>query len=85
MIRHMVGGTIMGFGGVLALGCSIGQGVTGMSTLALGSLISLISIMFGCAVTMKVEYYKLDDMSFTSAVRQSLADMHLFPAARQPK
>jgi len=85
MIRHMVGGTIMGFGGVLALGCSIGQGVTGMSTLALGSLISLISIMFGSAITMKVEYYKLDDMSFVSAVRQSLADMHLFPAARQPK
>jgi len=83
MIRHMMGGTVMGLGGVLALGCSIGQGVTGMSTLALGSLISLISIIFGSAITMKVEYYKLDDMSFACAVRQSLADMHLFPVARQ--
>lgn len=83
MIRHMVGGTIMGFGGVLALGCSIGQGVTGMSTLALGSLLSLISIIFGCALAMKVEYYQLDDLSLMSAVRQSLADMHLFPAAHQ--
>jgi uncharacterized membrane protein YedE/YeeE len=82
MIRHMVGGTIMGFGGVLALGCSIGQGVTGMSTLALGSLMALISIIFGCALTMKVEYYKLDDMKLSSAIRQSLADMHLFPAAK---
>lgn len=85
MVRHMVGGTIMGFGGVLALGCSIGQGVTGMSTLALGSLLSLVSIIFGCALAMKVEYYKLDDMSLPGAIRQSLADMHLFPAARKAR
>ena len=69
----------MGFGGVLALGCTIGQGVTGMSTLALGSLISLVSIIFGSALTMKVEYYRLDDLSFFGALRQALADMRLFP------
>ncbi|RLA27568.1 MAG: YeeE/YedE family protein, partial [Gammaproteobacteria bacterium] len=50
MIRHIKGGVLMGFGGVLALGCSIGQGVTGMSTLALGSLLSLASIIFGSAL-----------------------------------
>ena len=79
MIRHIKGGVLMGFGGVLALGCSIGQGVTGMSTLALGSLMSLVSIIFGSALAMKVEYYRLDDISFFAALRQSLADMHLFP------
>ena len=73
----------MGLGGVLALGCSIGQGVTGMSTLALGSLISLVSIMFGSALTMKVDYYRLDDVSFFAALRQSLADMRLFPRLRR--
>lgn len=52
---HILGGTAMGFGGVLALGCTIGQGVTGMSTLALGSLLSLISIIFGSALAMKVQ------------------------------
>ena len=83
MIRHIWGGTFMGFGGVLALGCSIGQGVTGMSTLALGSLITLISIIFGCALTMKIEYYRLDDITFFGALRQSLSDMRLLPAARQ--
>lgn len=83
MIRHIKGGVLMGFGGVLALGCSIGQGVTGMSTLALGSLMSLVSIIFGSALAMKVEYYRLDDISFFAALRQSLADMRLFPGVQK--
>ncbi|MDH3432058.1 MAG: YeeE/YedE family protein, partial [Gammaproteobacteria bacterium] len=83
MLRHIFGGIAMGFGGVLALGCTIGQGVTGMSTLALGSLLSLISIVFGSALTMKIEYYRLDDLSFLTSLRQSLADMKLFPGARK--
>lgn len=83
MVRHITGGTLMGFGGVLALGCSIGQGITGMSTLALGSLMALISIMFGCALTLKFQYYRLDDMTFFNALKQSLTDMHLLPAGRQ--
>jgi uncharacterized membrane protein YedE/YeeE len=81
MIRHMVGGVLMGFGGVLALGCTIGQGITGMSTLALGSLVALISIIFGSALMMKIQYYRLDDESFLGALRHSLADMRLFPKA----
>jgi uncharacterized membrane protein YedE/YeeE len=59
MLRHIAGGIAMGFGGVLALGCTIGQGVTGMSTLALGSLLSLISIIAGSVVTMKIQYRNL--------------------------
>ena len=47
MIRHMIGAAIMGVGGILALGCTIGQGITGMSTLAFGSVIALLSILFG--------------------------------------
>lgn len=83
MVRHIRGGILMGFGGVLALGCSVGQGITGMSTLALGSLMTLVSIIFGCALAMKYEYYRLDDMTFFGAMRQSLSDMRLFPASRQ--
>ena len=37
--NHMVGGVLMGFGGVTALGCTIGQGITGVSTLAAGSFL----------------------------------------------
>ena len=80
MVRHMLGGVYMGFGGVLAMGCTIGQGITGMSTLALGSLLSIISIIFGSALTMKVDYYRMDEHGFFGALRQALADMRLFPA-----
>ena len=83
MVRHMLGGIFMGFGGVLALGCTVGQGITGMSTLAFGSLLSLISIIFGSALTMKVDYYLMDEEGFFSALRQSLADMRLFPGAKK--
>jgi hypothetical protein len=83
MLRHLAGGVAMGFGGVLALGCTIGQGVTGMSTLALGSLLSLVSIVFGSALTMKVEYHRLDDLTFPAALRRSLAEMRLLPGPRR--
>jgi uncharacterized membrane protein YedE/YeeE len=83
MIRHLLGGLLMGFGGVLALGCTIGQGITGMSTLALGSLLALASIIFGSALTMKVDYYLLDEEGFFFALRSALADMRLFPAVQK--
>lgn len=79
MLRHITGGIAMGFGGVLALGCTIGQGITGMSTLALGALLTLVSIVFGSALTMKHEYYRLEDLGFFAALRQALADMRLLP------
>jgi uncharacterized membrane protein YedE/YeeE len=53
---HMVGGALMGFGGITALGCTIGQGITGFSTLALGSILTFVSIVAGSAVTMKWQY-----------------------------
>jgi uncharacterized membrane protein YedE/YeeE len=83
MVRHILGGILMGFGGVLALGCTVGQGITGMSTLALGSLMALVSIIFGSALTMKVEYYLLDDVGFFMALRHALADMKLMPAHKR--
>lgn len=83
MVRHLIGAVFMGFGGVLALGCTIGQGITGMTTLALGSFLALVSIIFGSALTMKVEYYRLDDNGFFWALRCALVDMHLFPAERK--
>jgi hypothetical protein len=54
VVRHGVGGALMSIGGVLALGCTIGQGITGVSTLALGSVLALLSMIAGCALTMKV-------------------------------
>jgi uncharacterized protein len=56
MFYHMIGGTLMGFGGVTAMGCTIGQGITGLSTLSLGSFLALASIVAGSAITMKIQY-----------------------------
>ena len=49
----------MGFGGIVGLGCTIGQGITGFSTLALGSIIAFVSIVAGAAATMKYEYWRM--------------------------
>lgn len=56
MINTLIGAVIMGFGGVLARGCTIGQGVSGLSTLALGSFIAVIFIIIGSVITMKIQY-----------------------------
>ena len=50
---QLIGATLMGFGGVTAMGCTVGQGLTGISTLALGSFIALASIIGGAVVTLK--------------------------------
>ncbi|HVY06111.1 MAG TPA: YeeE/YedE family protein [Burkholderiales bacterium] len=54
--NHMIGGALMGFGGVCAMGCTIGQGITGVSTLAIGSFVVFFSIVAGATATMKVQY-----------------------------
>jgi len=57
--NHIVGGLLMGFGGVTALGCTIGQGITGFSTLAIGSILATAAIVAGSALTMKVLYWRM--------------------------
>lgn len=79
---HIIGAFMMGVGGVLAMGCTIGQAVTGVSTLALGSFLTFIAIVFGSALTMKIQYYGMvyeDESNFFKALSASLADMHLLP------
>jgi len=80
--KHLLGGILMGIGGVLAMGCSIGQGITGISTLALGSIIALIAIMFGSALTIKISYYRMvyeDEANFFTSTISSLVDFKLLP------
>jgi hypothetical protein len=44
---HLSGAALMGFGGVLAMGCSVGQGLSGLSTLSLSSMIAVVGIVLG--------------------------------------
>ncbi|PKO65547.1 MAG: transporter [Betaproteobacteria bacterium HGW-Betaproteobacteria-16] len=50
---QLIGAVLMGFGGVTAMGCTIGQGLSGVSTLAIGSFIALAGIVVGAVATMK--------------------------------
>jgi len=55
--RHAAGGAMLGIGGVLSMGCTIGQAITGVSTLALGSFLTFAAIVAGATATMKFQYW----------------------------
>jgi hypothetical protein len=58
--NHVAGAILMGFGGVTALGCTIGQGLTGISTLAIGSILTFAAIIVGCVVAVKYQMWRLE-------------------------
>lgn len=60
--NHMVGGVLMGFGGVTALGCTVGQGLSGMSTLALGSFVAMAAILVGGVCAFKYQMWRIERM-----------------------
>lgn len=53
MLRYLCGGLLMGVGGALALGCSIGQGLTGLSTLSFGSMVAVAGLLLGARFGLK--------------------------------
>jgi uncharacterized protein len=53
MLRSAGGAALMGTGGVMAFGCSIGQGLTGLSTLALASFVAVAGILAGSALGLR--------------------------------
>ncbi len=61
--NHIIGAILMGFGGVTALGCTIGQGLTGISTLAVGSMLALASIIGGCVAAVRYQVWRLERMA----------------------
>jgi uncharacterized membrane protein YedE/YeeE len=67
--RHLVGGALMGVGGVAAMGCTIGQGLTGLSTLAMGSFLAFAGIAGGAVMGFKY----LEEGSLGGALKALLA------------
>lgn len=65
LLRHISGGMLMGVGGVLALGCTVGQGLSGLSTLAVSSFIAVAGIVFGAVLALR--WLETDD--FAEALR----------------
>ena len=78
MINHLMAGVLMGFGGVLALGCTVGQGVAVISTLSMGAVLATGAIMLGSVLTTKMQYHMLDE-SFSKSLRRSLVELRLLP------
>jgi hypothetical protein len=58
--NHVAGGVLMGVGGVTALGCTIGQGISGVSTLALGSFMALAAIIAGAVLALRYQTWRLE-------------------------
>jgi len=80
--RHLLGALLMGFGGVLAMGCTFGQAISGISTLSIGSFIAFSGIILGSVLTLKIQYYMIiyaGEASFIDSLRASLADLGLIP------
>jgi uncharacterized protein len=58
--NHLVGAVLMGVGGVTAMGCTVGQGLSGVSTLAVGSFIALAGIIAGAVLALRYQVWRLD-------------------------
>lgn len=60
-LRYAIGGIMVGIGGILGMGCTLGQGLAGTSTLALGSFLNLASLIFGAWIGIKMQQNFMDD------------------------
>ncbi len=61
--NHLMGAVLMGVGGVTAMGCTIGQGLTGLSTLGLNSLVAFVAIVAGAVLGFKYQMWRLERMA----------------------
>ena len=57
---HLVGAVLMGVGGVVAMGCTIGQGLSALSTLSLGSFLAVAGIVAGAVVALRYQSWQLE-------------------------
>ena len=60
--NHLAGAALMGVGGVTAMGCTVGQGLSGVSTLSVGSFIALAAIMVGGIAALKYQMWRVGRM-----------------------
>lgn len=57
LARHLLGAALMGIGGVSAMGCSFGQGLTGLSTLNWGSVVAVAAMVAGALMTLRLQWW----------------------------
>ncbi len=57
---HLAGAVLMGVGGVTALGCTIGQGLSGISTLSLTSFVAVAAIIAGAVSALRFQIWRIE-------------------------
>ena len=65
--RYAIGGIMVGIGGVLGMGCTIGQGIAGTSTLSLGSFLDLFALMLGAFIGINMQRKFMNDHKIPKA------------------
>jgi uncharacterized protein len=63
LANHLAGATLMGIGGVTALGCTVGQGLSGISTLSVGSVLALAGIVAGGVAALRYQSWRIERMA----------------------
>jgi uncharacterized protein len=58
--NHLVGAVLMGIGGVTAMGCTVGQGLSGLSTLSLGSGLAFAAILAGAVAGLRYQTWRIE-------------------------
>ena len=58
--NHLVGAVMMGVGGVAAMGCTVGQGLSGLSTLSATSFVAVAAILAGAVAALRYQVWRLE-------------------------
>ena len=58
--QHLLGGLLMGFGGITALGCSIGQGITGLALLSSGAALAVLGMVLGTTLALRWQTWRIE-------------------------
>ncbi len=58
--RHLIGATLMGIGGVMAMGCTVGQGISAISALQIASFVAIAAIVLGAVIALRAQQWWLE-------------------------
>ena len=58
--NHLIGAVLMGVGGVCAMGCTVGQGLSGISTLSATSIVAVAAILAGSVGALKYQMWRME-------------------------
>jgi uncharacterized membrane protein YedE/YeeE len=63
LLNHLAGAVLMGVGGVTAMGCTVGQGVSAISTLHLASIPAVACIVLGAVAALRLQQWRMERMA----------------------